>query len=192
MWRGTRRISVPPRTTNILLRTLILSYSANRRVSPIQWRTDVTRLFKTYFGAITDGTLGRLQYLGYFLFAGLIVIALGIGIGLVLGVAEHLVGGNIAEAQAILRARFSTPFIFALLLFPVTFVYALLNISAKRIRNIGLPAWWAIFSIVVVSGMNALVIWKSSRHRFTSAYRFPPGGSSRLRWVRSFPAAPTS
>jgi len=115
----------------------------------------VTNLFRIYFGDATTGTLRRLQFLGYWAALGLLVIVMGIGIGALLGVSEHLVGGNIQEAQAILRERFFTLFGIGLILFSAIFGYALINITAKRIRDMGLPAWPVVVAIIVVSGMAA-------------------------------------
>jgi uncharacterized membrane protein YhaH (DUF805 family) len=82
-------------------------------------------------------------------------IVIGLGIGILLGVSEHVVGGNIQEAQAILRERFSTIFGISLATKFALFGYALLNIMAKRIRHIGLPAWPVIVVVIVASGMAA-------------------------------------
>lgn len=115
----------------------------------------MTSFFRIYFGDAATGTLQRLQFLGYWAALSLLVIFIGLGLGVLLGVSEHLVGGNIQEAQAILRERFAALFGIGLILCTVVFGYALINITAKRIRDIGLPAWPVVIVIIVVSGMAA-------------------------------------
>jgi len=40
----------------------------------------------------------------------------------------------------------------------VLFAFAGANIMAKRIRDIGLPGWWSVLAIVVLTGVVSVVI----------------------------------
>ena len=145
----------------------------------------MNNLFRTYFGDVTGGTLARLQYLSYSLIVGVLFIVIGLGIGILLGVSEHLVGGNIQEAQAVLRERFSTLFGIALVIISAFFGYALLNIMAKRIRHMGLPAWPVVVVVIVASGMAAQFAGDNVQQGFSTAVLLAllliPGGASRQR-----------
>ncbi len=66
-------------------------------------------MFKVLFGDITNGRLMRLPYLGYSLLLTLLVIGFGLAIVLAIGVGEHIVGGNLQDAQDKLREWFSLP-----------------------------------------------------------------------------------
>ena len=145
----------------------------------------MNNLFRTYFGDVTGGTLARLQYLGYSLIVGVLFIVIGLGIGILLGVSEHLVGGNIQEAQAVLRERFSALFGIAFVIISAFFGYALLNIMAKRIRHMGLPAWPVVVVVIVASGMAAQFAGDNVQQGFSTAVLLAllliPGGASRQR-----------
>ena len=145
----------------------------------------MNNLFRTYFGDVTGGTLARLQYLSYSLIVGVLFIVIGLGIGILLGVSEHLVGGNIQEAQAVLRERFSALFGIALVMISAFFSYALLNIMAKRIRHMGLPAWPVVVVVIVASGMAAQFAGDNVQQGFSTAVLLAllliPGGASRQR-----------
>lgn len=100
----------------------------------------------------------RLQYLRYSLLIAVFAISFVFSIVLAIGVGEHLLGGNLQEAQAQLREWFTLPLIFVFSLFMMLFTFIGLNIMAKRIRDIGLPGWWVVLIFVLLEGIVSYYI----------------------------------
>jgi uncharacterized membrane protein YhaH (DUF805 family) len=107
-------------------------------------------MFKAFFGDISNGRLMRLPYLGYSLLLALLVIGFGFAIVLAIGIGEHLIGGDLQQAQDKLREWFTLPFLVVFTLVSALFFFAGLNIMAKRIRDTGLPGWWVVLVIIVL------------------------------------------
>jgi len=101
-------------------------------------------------GDVKNGRLLRLQYLGYLLLVSFLVFAFMMLVVLAIGAGEHILGGNLQEAQDQLREWFTLPFIlvFGVLMAAVAFVG--FNLMAKRFRDMGLPGWWAVLAIAVL------------------------------------------
>lgn len=92
------------------------------------------------------------------------MLMLGFGVVsiIAIGIGEHVVEGNLQQAQDQLRQWFTWPFF---ILFGAALIFILFcqaNILAKRIRDIGLPGWWSIFSILVLEITISWVL--SSQH----------------------------
>ena len=115
-------------------------------------------MFRVLFGDITNGRLIRLSYLGYSLLLALCVIGFGLAIGLAIGAGEHLIGGNIQQAQDRLREWFTLPFFIVFGLVSALFAFGGMNIMAKRIRDIGLPGWWVVLVITVLEGIISFIV----------------------------------
>ena len=115
-------------------------------------------MFKVLIGDIKDGRLVRLPYLGYSLLLILLVAGFIFAIIIAIGAGEHIMGGDLQQAQDKLRAWFTLPFLIVFGLFFVLILFAGLNIMAKRIRDSGLPGWWGVLIIAVVSGVVSVVI----------------------------------
>jgi len=114
-------------------------------------------MFKAFFGDITNGRLMHLPYFGYSLLLALLVIGFGLTIILAIGAGEHIIGGNLQQAQDQLREWFTLPFIIIFGLVSALFVFGAINIMAKRIRDIGLPGWWTVLSSVL-EGVMAFTV----------------------------------
>lgn len=99
-------------------------------------------MLEAIFGGVQTGRLARLPYLGYYALVVLLFLAVGVGVGVSLGGAERMVGGDVIEAQAAIAERIGVVgmvlviAVFALLLF------AQLNLAAKRVRDMGIGAAW--------------------------------------------------
>jgi uncharacterized membrane protein YhaH (DUF805 family) len=115
-------------------------------------------MFKIFFGDITNGRLQRLSYLGYSLLLTVALFGIGLVIVLAIGAGEHIIGGNLQQAQDKLRVWFTMPFFFAFGLASFLFLFAAVNIMAKRIRDIGLPGWWMVLAIFVLEGIASYTI----------------------------------
>lgn len=108
-------------------------------------------MFKTLFGDVRKGRVGRLAFLGWSALLTAISVAIVLGIGFGAGIAENLFAADAAEAQAQIAERLGLP---ALLLFAIAFgaiFFADLNLTAKRFRDIGLPGWWLVLAVVLLS-----------------------------------------
>lgn len=100
----------------------------------------------------------RLPYLGYSLLLTAIVFVFALGVVLAIGAAEHIVGGDLQQAQEQLRQRFGALAIFITVIFGIAVFFSSINLMAKRIRDIGLPGWWSVLAIAVVQGVVSSVI----------------------------------
>lgn len=131
----------------------------------------IKNMFKVLFIDIVGGRLTRLHYLAYLLLLSLLSIGFGLAVVLAIGVSEHIVGGNLQQAQEQLREWFSLPFLIIFGLISTLFVFSGFNIMAKRIRDIGLLGWWVTLAIIALeiiasllfsrqagSGLHALVL----------------------------------
>lgn len=105
------------------------------------------------FGQVATGRLARLRYLGWSLFVGLLGLAIVMGIGVAIGAAENLVGGDIESAQNQIWNQLGLPSIIVLAIVFVMLLFCSLNLMAKRIRDIGLPGWWTVLAIIVLGGV---------------------------------------
>ncbi|MEA3412164.1 MAG: DUF805 domain-containing protein [Pseudomonadota bacterium] len=115
-------------------------------------------MFKALFADVTHGRLMRLPYLGYSLLLGLLMLGFGLGIVLAIGAGEHILGGDLQQAQDKLREWFTLPFMVVFALVSALFVFAGLNIMAKRIRDTGLPGWWTVLGIAVLTGVVSYAV----------------------------------
>jgi len=119
-------------------------------------------MINTLVGDIKTGRLLRLQYIGYSLVLLLMVLGFVIFTILAIGAGEHLLNGNLQEAQAQLQDWFSLPFILAFGVFMIVLLFSSMNIMAKRIRDIGLPGWITVFGVMILEGIVSVVISEES------------------------------
>ena len=107
-------------------------------------------MFKVLFLDIKSGTLLRMPYVWYSLLLMGLLIAFIVATVLSIGIGEHLASGNLSGAQNQLLNAFSGPYLVTSLIFMCGYFFASYNILAKRIRDTGLPGWWAVLVILVV------------------------------------------
>jgi uncharacterized membrane protein YhaH (DUF805 family) len=115
-------------------------------------------MFKVLFGDVQAGRLLRLPYLGYSLLLSVLMIAIGFAIAYAAGVGEHLLAGDLDAAQAHMSENFSLPAVLTFLVVSVLFLFAGCNLMAKRLRDIGLPGWWTVLAIVILTGVVATMV----------------------------------
>jgi len=103
-------------------------------------------MWTVYFGEWTDGRLKRLPFFGYNILLMVISVAAVFGIVMLAGGMESLGGGfpALVEGMGMLVA-------IALFVFVVMMLAASFNIMAKRFRDMGLPGWWSVAAIIVIS-----------------------------------------
>jgi uncharacterized membrane protein YhaH (DUF805 family) len=116
------------------------------------------QMINALFGDVKTGRLMRLQYLGYSLLLSLLMFGFGLAIVLAIGAGEHIIGGDLQQAQDKLREIFTLPLIIVFAVVIPLFVFIGLNIMAKRIRDIGLPGWWTMLVIIVLEGVASFAV----------------------------------
>lgn len=115
-------------------------------------------MFKALFGDIQAGRLLRLPYLGYSILISVLMIVFGLALAFAAGVGEHLIAGDMEAAQLHMSENFSIVTVLLFIVVSVLFLFAGCNIMAKRLRDIGLPGWWMVLAIVVVTGAVAVMV----------------------------------
>ncbi len=110
-------------------------------------------MLNALIGDAKNGRLARLQYLGYSLLLFFFVFIFMLLTVMAVGVGEHILGGDLQEAQTQLREWFSLPFMIVLGIFMGVITFIGLNIMAKRIRDMGLHGWWLVVIIVVLESI---------------------------------------
>ena len=111
-------------------------------------------MFRALWGDILTGRLQRLPFLGWYLVIVLLTLVLGFVLGALVGAAERMAGGESLKTEVALEASLGpvglivVAAVFALLLL------GQLNIMAKRVRDMGLPAAW-LFALgwLLLSGL---------------------------------------
>lgn len=115
-------------------------------------------MFKALFGDIQAGRLLRLPYLGYSILISVLMIVFGLALAFAAGVGEHLIAGDMEAAQLHMSENFSIVTVLLFIVISVLFLFAGCNMMAKRLRDIGLPGWWMVLAIVVVTGAVAVMV----------------------------------
>ena len=115
-------------------------------------------MLQIYFGGLKDERLGRIAFLAYWLLLAAFVVTGGLLIGFGVGVVDQLSGGDVPEARTGPRSAFGVPAVVAIWAAVLTALFAELNISAKRVRHIGFPAWPATLTVGVAILLVALLV----------------------------------
>jgi uncharacterized membrane protein YhaH (DUF805 family) len=115
-------------------------------------------MIKALFGEVKTGRLMRLQYLGYSVLLSLLMFGFGMAVVLAIGAGEQLIGGDLQQAQNQLREMFTLPAMIVVAVAMLLFVFIGGNIMAKRIRDIGLPGWWMVLAVFVISAAVSYMV----------------------------------
>jgi len=115
-------------------------------------------MIRAFFLDIRDGKLTRLPFFGYTILLNVLGLVFVFGIVAAIAGAETVMGGDLSEAQAVLRKTFAGPLIIVMIGFFVTAVFASLNMAAKRIRDIGLPGWPVVLVLAAITIAISLLI----------------------------------
>ncbi len=107
-------------------------------------------MIKTLFKDVAFGRIARLSYLGHSILLFLLLIAYMLIVVLAVGAGEHIIGGDLQQAQDQLRGMLTLPFLIITGIVMGLLMFAGLNIMAKRIRDIGLPGWWMVLALIVL------------------------------------------
>jgi uncharacterized membrane protein YhaH (DUF805 family) len=115
-------------------------------------------MFKALWGEVRDGRLVRLPFLGYSVLLNVLLIVCIVVLLMASGVGEELVSSDMQNAETLLSEQMSMPMLLLFALLVGAFLFASLNIMAKRFRDIGLPGWWATFALVAVGGLVSAML----------------------------------
>jgi uncharacterized membrane protein YhaH (DUF805 family) len=115
-------------------------------------------VFEILFDEVKTGRLQRLPFLGYSLLIQLLFFGFIFAIVVAIGAGEHLIGGDLQQAQKILTEWFFTPFFIIFGLFMLLISFTGLNLVAKRIRDAGLPGWWTLLAIFILEVLISTII----------------------------------
>ena len=115
-------------------------------------------MFKTYFGDVTSGYLQRLPFIGYIVLLYVLFFALMLAGAASLGIAENLVGGDLTQAQQMLAEKFGRPAMIIIVIVFAAVFFASLNLEAKRIRDMGLPGWWTLLAVWIISAVILVIV----------------------------------
>lgn len=115
-------------------------------------------MLNIFFGEVKTGRLQRLAFLGYSLLLQVIVFGFVIAIIVAIGAGEHLIGGDLQQAQQMLSDWFSIPFILIFGIFMALIGFTGVNLTAKRIRDIGLPGWWTVLAVLILEFAATIII----------------------------------
>ncbi|MCF3935653.1 DUF805 domain-containing protein [Acuticoccus sp. M5D2P5] len=111
-------------------------------------------MFRDYLGDPADGRLGRGRFILLWLLLGIVTV----GVLIVVMIAFGALGGVLARISAETGTpppfidAFPIPMILAIVAVVLGSIYAGLNITAKRARDVGLPGWLVAIVIAFVSG----------------------------------------
>ena len=115
-------------------------------------------MINALFGEVKTGRLMRLQYLGYSVLLSLLMFGFGLAVVMIIGVGEHIAGGDLQQVQDQIREQLTLPAMLVMAVVMPLFLFIGLNIMAKRIRDIGLPGWWTVLAIFIVSGVVSYLV----------------------------------
>lgn len=104
---------------------------------------------------VSNGRIGRLSFLGHSLLLMLLFLIVGLAIAVAFGVTGHMLNADLHAASTTVMAAAGVPFIILMVALIVAFLFASLNITAKRVRDIGLPGWTVTIGYVIVVGLIA-------------------------------------
>jgi uncharacterized membrane protein YhaH (DUF805 family) len=115
-------------------------------------------MIRVLFGELQTGRLKRLPYLGYSVLLSVLMIVAGMALAYVAGIGEMLLAGDFEAAQAHMSENFSIVAVLLFIAVSLLFLFAGINIMAKRFRDIGLPGWWMVLAVIVVTGLVSVLV----------------------------------
>jgi len=125
-------------------------------------------MWNIYFGEWSTGRLKRLSYLGYGVLLMAISFAVIIGVVMLGGGLENMMGADTLAGMGIVAMLFSFLFFIAMFI-------SNLNIMAKRIRDMGLPAWRSVVVIIILSIVLEMLFSGQQVAMSTAAVSTPDG-----------------
>ncbi len=126
----------------------------------------------TYFGEFADGRLLRMPYFKYLIILFAIMFGFMLATVMLIGAAENIIGGDLTNAQDVLRNALGLPYLVILGVVMIGIFIALSNITAKRARDTGLPGWLFVTGIIVISALLSYFLSDQLSRTFSSIIGF--------------------
>jgi len=101
-------------------------------------------MFSTLFGQIADGRLARRSFSLITLLLLLLILAVLAAMAVAIGVGRQLGGSEISATEEQIAQLLGVPVALFGLTLTAVLVYGALNVSAKRLRDFGLPGWSSV------------------------------------------------
>ncbi|HIC79708.1 MAG TPA: DUF805 domain-containing protein [Kiloniellaceae bacterium] len=114
-------------------------------------------MLKDYCGDITVGRLRTTRFIGLWFLLVVLFFLFGVLVGASIGVAEHILGGDLQNTQQALREGLGLPAMTIVFIAFLVFAFAKLNIVAKRARDAGLPGWLTALVLAALSAGTTAV-----------------------------------
>ncbi len=108
-------------------------------------------MIQALFKQVNDGKLRRMEFFGYWMLLVVLMMGFIFAVVAAIGIGEQLLGGDLSQAQDVLRTRFGLPFMLIFAVFMGVICFGSLNIAAKRFRHIGLPGWGAVLVVLILN-----------------------------------------
>jgi len=102
------------------------------------------------FFDVANGRLGRLAYFGHWLLLLVLAVLAAMAVGVTFGVTEHMIQVDFKGAHDKLGVAAIVPLVICLAAIGIATMFGLLNLMAKRLRDIGLPGWSAAIGLTIV------------------------------------------
>jgi uncharacterized membrane protein YhaH (DUF805 family) len=148
------------------------------------------------FFDVANGRIGRLSYLGHSALLLLLFLVVGLGIAVAFGVTGHMLNADFHAAHTTVMAAAGVPFIILMIALIGAFLFVSLNLTAKRVRDIGLPGWPVTICYLFAVGLVAQYLSQSVGHALNSlaflALLLVPGGALGPRATGMSPATGAS
>ncbi len=130
-------------------------------------------MWNIYFGDWSNGRLKRLPYLGYDVLLMVLAFAIVMGVIMLGGGFEGIMNPDLLAGMGVVVVIFFFLFFIALLV-------ANLNIMAKRLRDMGLPAWGSVAAIIVISIVLEMLFPAQQMEMSAVAVNTPDGVSTAM------------
>jgi uncharacterized membrane protein YhaH (DUF805 family) len=120
------------------------------------------------FFDVANGRIGRLSYLGHSALLLLLFLVVGLGIAVAFGVTGHMLNADFHAAHTTVMAAAGVPFIILMVALIGAFLFVSLNLTAKRVRDIGLPGWPVTIGYLFAVGLISQYLSQNVGHTLNS------------------------
>lgn len=115
-------------------------------------------IFHTLFGAVRGGTIHRIHFFWYIAGLWTVGAAVLMTLSLSIGMQQPMEGLTTEQAQQAARDTLGSIGQVVVIVLGLLFLFAQVNLIAKRIRDTGLPGWLTLVAAVTVTGLCTSLI----------------------------------
>jgi uncharacterized membrane protein YhaH (DUF805 family) len=124
-----------------------------------------SQTLRILFGERTTGRLQRLPFLGFSIFASVIAALAMVIIALTMGGAAWLMSQDPLMARQYVHDHLTTPGFIAMLAIGLLLTFIHMNLSAKRLRDMGLQGWRTL-GLFLLMGVGLAFFFKEATGLF--------------------------